>query len=168
MTQVLNDRGEVPLELSALLINCALSPANAELLLKHNKGKTLKSLIKRGLKTKDALILKVRQQSQTISFQICPVYSGLKLFLQAIRNLSIHETGCKEAMLPYIGNIASNCQSTDESFAIECIGTLANLNLPNIDYNLVLQEYDLVTWLKNALGKTVCWLTCSFLTPLLK
>ncbi|CAG5112727.1 Oidioi.mRNA.OKI2018_I69.chr2.g6908.t1.cds [Oikopleura dioica] len=127
VTQVLNDRGEVPLELSALLINCALSPANAELLLKHNKGKTLKSLIKRGLKTKDALILK------------------------AIRNLSIHETGCKEAMLPYIGNIASNCQSTDESFAIECIGTLANLNLPNIDYNLVLQEYDLVTWLKNAL-----------------
>jgi hypothetical protein len=59
VTQVLNDRGEVPLELSALLINCALSAANAELLLKHNKGKTLKSLIKRGLKMKDALIMKV-------------------------------------------------------------------------------------------------------------
>ena len=66
MTQVLNDRGEVPLELSALLINCALSAANAELLLKHNKGKTLKSLIKRGLKTKDALIMKVRYFNCTI------------------------------------------------------------------------------------------------------
>ena len=59
-------------------------------------------------------------------------------------------------MLPYIGNIASNCQSKDESFAIECIGTLANLNLPNIDYNLVLNEYNLVPWLKGALGKCYC------------
>jgi hypothetical protein len=92
--------------------------------------------------------------------------------IQAVRNLSIHETGCKEAMLPYIGNIASNCQSKDDSFAIECIGTLANLNLPNIDYNLVLQEYDLVPWLKDALGKLPvlhksCWLTCSILTPII-
>lgn len=56
-------------------------------------------------------------------------------------------------MLPFIGNFASNVKSSDETFAVECIGTLANLNLSNIDYSLVLKEYDLINWLKYVLDE---------------
>ena len=129
VTQALNCKSDVPLELKALLINTALSRPNAELLVRHNKGKTARSLVKRALKTRDALLLK------------------------SVRNIAYHDGVCKEAMLPFIGNFASNVKSEDETFAVECIGTLANLNLPNIDYSLVLQEYDLINWLRFVLDE---------------
>ena len=86
--------------------------------MKHNKGKTSRSLVKRALKTRDPLLLKT------------------------VRNIAFHDGSCKDAMLPFIGNFASNVKANDETFAVECIGTLANLNLQNIDYSLVLQECD--------------------------
>ena len=52
----------------------------------------------------------------------------------------------------YTGKLAENVTAQDEAFAVECIGTLANLNLPTIDYSLVLAEYDLLKWLKSTLA----------------
>jgi hypothetical protein len=66
-------------------------------LLKHNKGKTVRSLVKRALKTRDPLLMKT------------------------VRNISFHDC-CKESMLPFIGNFASNVKAKDEEFAVECIG----------------------------------------------
>lgn len=128
VSQALNCPQKIPLELSALLINTALSRANAHLLTKHNKGKTLRSLVKRALKSRDALLMK------------------------AVRNVAYHEGPSKEALLPFIGKLAENVTAQDEAFAVECIGTLANLNLPTIDYSLVLAEYDLLKWLKSTLA----------------
>ena len=104
VSQALNCKGEIPIELNALLINTALSRPNAELLVKHNKGKTARSLVKRALKTRDPLLLK------------------------SVRNIAYHEGSCKEAMLPFIGNFASNVKSSDETFAVECIGTLVRFS----------------------------------------
>ena len=82
VSQALNCPQKIPLELSALLINTALSRANAHLLTKHNKGKTLRSLVKRALKSRDALLMK------------------------AVRNVAYHEGPSKEALLPFIGRIS--------------------------------------------------------------
>lgn len=98
VSQALNCQDKIPVELTALLINTALSRANAQLLVRHNKGKTARSLVKRALKTRDPLLMK------------------------SVRNIAYHDGQCKEAMLPFIGNFASNVTAQDEAFAVECIG----------------------------------------------
>lgn len=39
---------------------------------------------------------------------------------------------------------------------IECLGTLANLNIPDLDWELVLLKYNLVPYLKDRLKPGVC------------
>lgn len=39
---------------------------------------------------------------------------------------------------------------------IECLGTLANLTIPDLDWALVLKEYNLVPYLKDRLKPGVC------------
>jgi len=34
---------------------------------------------------------------------------------------------------------------------LECVGTLANLTIPDLDYELLLSEYKLVPWIKQIL-----------------
>lgn len=39
---------------------------------------------------------------------------------------------------------------------IECLGTLANLTIPDLDWELVLKEYKLVPYLKDKLKPGLC------------
>ncbi|KAL0164849.1 hypothetical protein M9458_040602, partial [Cirrhinus mrigala] len=39
----------------------------------------------------------------------------------------------------------------EEEFVIECLGTLSNLTIPDLDWELVLKEYNLVPYLKDHL-----------------
>ena len=43
-----------------------------------------------------------------------------------------------------------------EEFMLEAVGILGNLTIPDLDYELLLREYDLVPWIKHKLqpGKT--------------
>ena len=43
-------------------------------------------------------------------------------------------------------------QNEDEEFALECLGILGNLTIPDLDYELILREYDLIPWIKNRLS----------------
>lgn len=45
---------------------------------------------------------------------------------------------------------------------IECLGTLANLTIPDLDWALVLKEYNLVPYLKDRLkpGVFARWWVC--------
>ena len=36
-----------------------------------------------------------------------------------------------------------------EEFTLECVGILGNLTIPDLDYELLLREYDLVSWIKH-------------------
>jgi hypothetical protein len=40
---------------------------------------------------------------------------------------------------------------TDEPFLTEIVGTLANLTIPDIDYQALMDEYNLVEWIKTKL-----------------
>lgn len=52
----------------------------------------------------------------------------------------------------YIGDLAAQISEEEaEEFVIECLGTLANLTIPDLDWELVLKEYNLVPYLKDRL-----------------
>ncbi|KAG7248359.1 hypothetical protein CRUP_037869, partial [Coryphaenoides rupestris] len=85
-------------------------------------------LMKRALKLKDVLMLKM------------------------IRNLSQHDGPTKSLFIDYIGDLAAQISEEEsEEFVIECLGTLANLTIPDLDWELVLKEYNLVPYLKDRL-----------------
>ncbi len=42
-------------------------------------------------------------------------------------------------------------KETNQDFLIEVVGTLGNLNITDIDYEMLLKEYNLVTWIKTML-----------------
>ncbi|NXK45692.1 KIFA3 protein, partial [Chauna torquata] len=91
-------------------------------------GNGLKMLMKRALKFKDPLLMKM------------------------IRNISQHDGPTKNLFIDYVGDLAAQISNDEEEeFVIECLGTLANLTLPDLDWELVLKEYKLVPYLKDKL-----------------
>lgn len=52
----------------------------------------------------------------------------------------------------YVGDLAAQIGlKEEEEFVIECLGTLSNLTIPDLDWELVLKEYNLVPYLKDHL-----------------
>lgn len=47
----------------------------------------------------------------------------------------------------------------EEDFGLECLGILGNLTIPDLDYELILKEYDMIPWIKNRLepGMVYCF-----------
>ncbi|XP_053170954.1 kinesin-associated protein 3-like, partial [Scomber japonicus] len=112
-------------ELIALCINLAANKSNAQVFC---EGNGLKMLMKRAVKLKDVLVMKM------------------------IRNLSQHSGATKSLFLDHVGDLAAQISDDEsEEFVIECLGTLANLTIPDLDWALVLQDYKLVPYLKNRL-----------------
>uniref|UniRef100_A0A8V5HGJ5 Uncharacterized protein n=1 Tax=Melopsittacus undulatus TaxID=13146 RepID=A0A8V5HGJ5_MELUD len=115
----------VDLELISFCINLAANKRNVQLIC---EGNGLKTLMKRALKFKDPLLMKM------------------------IRNISQHDGPTKSLFIDYVGDLAAQISNDEEEeFVIECLGTLANLTLPDLDWELVLKEYKLVPYLKDKL-----------------
>ncbi|XP_070538501.1 kinesin-associated protein 3-like isoform X1 [Ptychodera flava] len=112
-------------ELIALGINLACTKRNAQIIC---EGSGLKLLMRRAFKFKDPLLMKM------------------------IRNISQHDGPIKNAFVDYISDLANVIKSyDDEEFVIESLGILGNLTIPDLDYELLLKEYDLVPWIKERL-----------------
>jgi Kinesin-associated protein (KAP) len=47
--------------------------------------------------------------------------------------------------------IKKDAGGKSEDFMVECVGTLANLTLADVDYEMLLKEYNLVPWIKQIL-----------------
>ncbi|XP_060773419.1 kinesin-associated protein 3a [Neoarius graeffei] len=125
--KMLFDCGEerIDLELISFCINLAANKRNVQLVC---EGNGLKMLMKRAFKLKDPLMMKM------------------------IRNISQHDGPSKNLFIDYVGDFAAQIgQNEDEEFMIECLGTLANLTIPDLDWELVLKEYNLVPFLKDHL-----------------
>lgn len=63
----------------------------------------------------------------------------------------------------FVGDLAKVLTDCDnEKFMVECLGILANLSLPDLDYSSLLQEYNLIPWIRNVLipgncdGRSFC------------
>ncbi|KAK6308719.1 hypothetical protein J4Q44_G00201820 [Coregonus suidteri] len=127
LMKMLFDCGESPMdpELISFCINLAANKRNAQVIC---EGNGLKMLMKRGLKLKDVLIMKM------------------------IRNVSQHDGPTKNLFIDYVGDLAAQMGGEErEEYVIECLGTLANLTIPDLDWELVLKEYNLVPYLKDLL-----------------
>uniref|UniRef100_A0A8C5C1S6 Kinesin-associated protein 3a n=1 Tax=Gadus morhua TaxID=8049 RepID=A0A8C5C1S6_GADMO len=112
-------------ELISFCINLAANKRNAQVIC---EGNGLKMLMKRALKLKDTLMMKM------------------------IRNLSQHDGPTKSLFIDYVGDLAAQISEEEaEEFVIECLGTLANLTVADLDWELVLKEYHLVPYLKDRL-----------------
>ncbi|KAG8556308.1 hypothetical protein GDO81_018016 [Engystomops pustulosus] len=115
----------IDLELISFCINLAANKRNAQLIC---EGNGLKMLMKKALKFKDPLLMKM------------------------IRNISQHDGPTKNLFLDYVGDLAAQISNDEEEeFVIECLGTLANLTISDLDWELVLKEYKLVPYLKDKL-----------------
>ncbi|XP_067452223.1 kinesin-associated protein 3a [Thunnus thynnus] len=116
---------KMDVELIALCINLAANKSNAQVIC---EGNGLKMLMKRAVKLKDVLLMKM------------------------IRNLSQHNGPTKILFLDHVGDLAAQISEDEaEEFVIECLGTLANLTIPDLDWALVLKDYNLVPYLKDRL-----------------
>ncbi|XP_027145724.1 kinesin-associated protein 3a isoform X1 [Larimichthys crocea] len=127
LMEMVFDCGEEKLEveLISLCINLAANKSNAQIIC---EGNGLKKLMKRAVKLKDVLVMKM------------------------IRNLSQHNGPTKSLFKKHVGDLAAQISDeAAEEFVIECLGTLANLTIPNLDWALVLEEYKLVPYLKERL-----------------
>ncbi|XP_071384820.1 kinesin-associated protein 3a [Centroberyx affinis] len=112
-------------ELISFCINLAANKRNAQVIC---EGNGLKMLMKRALQLKDVLMMKM------------------------IRNLSQHDGSTKNLFIDYVGDLAAQISEEEaEEFVIECLGTLANLTISDLDWELVLKEYNLVPYLKDRL-----------------
>ncbi|XP_073712292.1 kinesin-associated protein 3a [Misgurnus anguillicaudatus] len=119
------DEERIDAELISFCINLAANKRNAQIMC---EGNSLKILMKRALKLKDPLIMKM------------------------IRNISQHDGATKNLFIDYVGDLAAQIGlKEEEEFVIECLGTLSNLTIADLDWELVLKEYNLVPYLKDHL-----------------
>lgn len=125
MKMLLESPENPDIELLSLCINLAANKRTAQIIC---EGNGLKMVMKRGFKFKDPLLMKM------------------------IRNLSEHDGPTKNLFIDYISDLSEamlNCE--DEEFSLECLGVLGNLTIPDLDYELILKEYQLIPWLKQKL-----------------
>ena len=116
---------QVDLEVMALGINLAANKRNAQLIC---EGHGLRMLMQRAFHYQDALVMKL------------------------IRNISQHDGVTKNLFIEFIGDIADAVQRADsEEFVVECVGILGNLTIPDLDFERLLKEYDLLPWMKKKL-----------------
>ncbi|XP_005177042.2 kinesin-associated protein 3 isoform X2 [Musca domestica] len=121
---ILNLNSKVDLDLIALCINLSLNRRNAQIMVEGNR---LHSLMDRAFKYQDALLMKL------------------------LRNLSQHES-LQPLFIDYVGDLArvlTICE--DEVFLVECLGILGNLSLPDLDYSQILQNFQLIPWIRSIL-----------------
>ncbi|KAH8256699.1 hypothetical protein KR038_004678 [Drosophila bunnanda] len=121
---ILNLNVKVDLDLIALCINLSLNRRNAQIMV---EGQRLHSLMDRAFKYQDALLMKL------------------------LRNLSQHES-LQSQFIDYVGDLArilTICD--DEAFIVECLGILGNLALTDLDYSQILQNFQLIPWIRQLL-----------------
>ncbi len=68
--------------------------------------------------------------------------------MKMVRNISQHDGATKTLFVEFIGDVADAVQRADlDEFRVECLGILGNLTIPDLDYERVLKEYELVPWM---------------------
>jgi hypothetical protein len=76
--------------------------------------------------------------------------------MKMIRNISQHDGPTKHLFVEFLGDIADAVQRADgEDFRVECLGILGNLDLPDLDFERMLEEYSLVPWMKGRLEAAI-------------
>ncbi|XP_058816467.1 kinesin-associated protein 3 [Topomyia yanbarensis] len=111
-------------DLIALGINLALNKRNAAMMIENNR---LHNLMLRAFKYQDTLMMKM------------------------VRNISLHES-LRMHFVDFVGDLAKILtECDDEEFTVECLGTLGNLALPDLDYSQIIHNFNLIPLIRNML-----------------
>lgn len=111
-------------DLAALCINLALNKRNAQLMTENRR---LPTLMGKAFRYQDTLLLKI------------------------LRNVSTHET-LRGQFVDFVGDLArALTECSDEPFVVECVGILGNLSLPDLDYSMILHDFNLIPWMRAVL-----------------
>ncbi|KAJ1556673.1 Kinesin-associated protein 3, partial [Cladochytrium tenue] len=131
MKMILEYKGErVNIELMAVAVNVAANRRCAEFVCEDNG---LKFLVRRALKTKDALLLKM------------------------VRNVALHQGDVKLLFLDHIDDLMHLLQKslTQPDIVVELLGTLASLTIPEFDFAKLAEVYGLLDILQKRLAMAV-------------
>ena len=151
-------------EVIALGINLASSRQNSQLMC---KGPGLKLLMRRVLNTQDSLLMKmIRNISQHPGptkrlFLVCVCVCACACACVCVR---VHVCVCAcvcgsttyqrsssppQSYLSELGGIVANCE--DEECVVEALGILGNLSIPEIDFERVVRELNLLPFIVSKL-----------------
>ncbi|KFM69323.1 Kinesin-associated protein 3, partial [Stegodyphus mimosarum] len=118
--------------LIALAVNLAMNKRNAQLMC-ENDG--LRHLIERAFKYQDCLLLKM------------------------IRNISQHDGPTKILFVEFADIFCEAIHRStgkNDDFILECLGVMGNLTIPELDYEMLLFQYDLLGFMKKKLSQENC------------
>ena len=134
-------------EVIALAVNLALNPGCAEQLCDYKHGKGLKLLLKRAYKYKDPLLMKM---IRNISSHASPDIKN-QFTVRRSDDRRVFRCDCLYPQA-FVGPFGESIVSeTNDAFLTEIVGALANLTIPDIDYQALMEEYGLVKWIKSKL-----------------
>lgn len=144
---ILNLNAKTDLDLIALCINLALNKRNAQLMVENDR---LRTLMARAFKYQDWLLMKMlRNISQHESLRHHFVVS-------AIYRANRFEYFCDVFIAfiqDFVGDLANVLTVCDDpKFIIECLGILGNLSLADLDYSAILENFELIPWLRKVLA----------------
>ncbi|XP_042903738.1 kinesin-associated protein 3 isoform X1 [Parasteatoda tepidariorum] len=122
----------LPKYLIALAVNLAANKRNAQLMC-ENDG--LRRLVERAFHYQDCLLLKM------------------------IRNISQHDGPTKILFVAFADLFCEAIHRStgkNDDFVLECVGIMGNLTIPELDYEMLLFQYDLLGFMKKKLSQGNC------------
>ncbi|GFT45194.1 kinesin-associated protein 3 [Nephila pilipes] len=122
----------LPKYLIALAVNLAANKRNAQLMCESDG---LRHLVERAFQFQDCLVLKM------------------------IRNISQHDGPTKILFVSFADLFCEAIHRStgkNDDFIIECLGIMGNLTIPELDYEMLLFQYDLLGFMKKKLSQENC------------
>ena len=134
---------------TALLVNLCSNVACVGQVCKMHNGKVVKALAKRAFRQKSVLLMKmVRNMSQFDSAKdhlmnyIGELAQAIGSSLGKCYQKFMEDDAPKSRLNERMANLEE--LEEVEAFALECVGTLANVTNADLDYNMIIDEYRLV------------------------
>lgn len=133
---------------TALLVNLCSNVACVGQVCKMHNGKVVKALAKRAFRQKSVLLMKmVRNMSQFDSAKdhlmnyIGELAQAIGSSLGKCYQKFMEDDAPKSRLNERMANLEE--LEEVEAFALECVGTLANVTNADLDYNMIIDEYNL-------------------------
>lgn len=142
---------KVEIEVMALAINLVCNKRNAQVVC-EKKG--LRMFMKRAFKYKDALIMKmlrnISQHDGNIKMLfVVSAKEAISSMMNRIPYLVVYPFA--QDYISDLAGVIVRPEQYDENFALECLGILGNLTIPDLDYELIIKEFNLVDWIRRRL-----------------
>ena len=131
-------------------MNLAADPNCAQMMV---EGKNLQQLMSKAFKTRNPLLAKILKNVSRHDDDAADGKSGNENSSSKKSADKRKVVSVRKRFTDYVVEVAEQVKNAfKDAFAAECLGILANMTDPELDFQLVLKEYRLVEWLKDHLS----------------